>query len=66
MKRACAIADLVLAGSAAGVGAQPASIRVTLQDAVSRAIETSHRLAESRARKEGADATVRVQQAAAA
>jgi outer membrane protein TolC len=65
MTRACAIAVLVLAGSAAGINAQPASIRLTLQDAVSRAIETSHRLAESRARKEGADATVRVQHAAA-
>jgi len=38
--------------------------RLTLADAVSRALETSHRLAEGRARQEGAEATVRVRHAA--
>ncbi len=41
-----------------------AEVRLMLADAVSRAIETSHRLAEARARQEGAEATVRVRQAA--
>jgi outer membrane protein TolC len=64
MTRACAIAILVAGGLAAPVGAQPTSIRLTVSDAVSRAMDASHRLAESRARKEGADATVRVRHAA--
>lgn len=65
MTRACILVVLVLAGVTAPADAQPASILLTLQDAVSRAMEASHRLAESRARKAGADATVRVRHAAA-
>lgn len=41
-----------------------AQVRLTLADAVTRAVETSHRLAEGRARQEGAEATVRVRHAA--
>lgn len=37
---------------------------LTLADAVTRAIETSHRLAEGRARQEGAEATVRIRHTA--
>ena len=44
--------------------AQPAPIRLTVVDAVARAFETSHRLAEARARQAGAEATVRVRQTA--
>ena len=43
--------------------AQPASIRLTLADAIARGFETSHRLAEGRAREQGAQAAVRVAQA---
>lgn len=43
--------------------AQPAA-PLTLDEAVSRAFETSHRIAESQARQEGAQATVQVRQAA--
>lgn len=63
MTRASALAVLVLAALAAPSGAQPAAVSLTLADAVSRAMEASHRLAESRARQEGADATVRVRHA---
>ena len=44
--------------------AQPVPIRLTVVDAVARAFETSHRLAEARARQAGAEATVRVRQTA--
>ncbi|MFA5909077.1 MAG: TolC family protein [Vicinamibacterales bacterium] len=44
--------------------AQPAPIRLTLADAIARGFETSHRLAEGRAREQGAQAAVRGAQAA--
>ncbi len=44
--------------------AQPAPLRLTVADAVTRALETSHRLAEVQARREGADASIAVRQAA--
>jgi outer membrane protein len=40
-------------------GAQPAAIRLTLADAIGRSFATSHRLAEARAREQGAQAAVR-------
>lgn len=46
------------------LAAQPAPIRLTVADAVVRALETSHRLAEVRAREQGAQAAVRGAQAA--
>jgi outer membrane protein len=46
------------------LAAQPAPIRLTVTDAVARALETSHRLAEVRAREQGAQAAVRGAQAA--
>ena len=54
----------VVAGVAAGLAAagraeaQSASIRLTLDDALSRAVDTSHRMGEARARQAGAEATV--------
>ena len=39
--------------------AQPSPIRLTLADAIGRGFETSHRLAEARAREEGAQAAMR-------
>jgi outer membrane protein TolC len=42
--------------------AQPAPMRLTVTDAVSRAFEASHRLAEVRARRQGAEATLRIRQ----
>lgn len=41
------------------LAAQPAPIRLTLADAIARAFETSHRMAEVRAREQGAQAAVR-------
>jgi len=62
-----AVLAITLAAGAAQ--AQPAdsagaALRLTLSDAVTRAVETSHRLAEARARQQGAEATARVRQAA--
>jgi outer membrane protein len=61
-------AALVLACILMGAAQLPASaqsaapIRLTVADAVTRGLETSHRLAEIRARQTGAQATVRVAQ----
>ncbi|HTM35070.1 MAG TPA: TolC family protein [Vicinamibacterales bacterium] len=63
MTRACLIVTLSVAWSASAF-AQPGAVRLTLAEAVTRAFETSHRLAESQAREEGARATVQVRQAA--
>jgi outer membrane protein len=63
MIRACLIVTLSIAWSANAV-AQPGAVRLTVAEAVTRAFETSHRLAEAQAREEGARATVQVRQAA--
>lgn len=62
MTRAC----LALAVSIAFAGPALAQteVRLTLDDAVARAFETSHRLAEAQARQDGARATVQIRQAA--
>ncbi len=49
-----------LALAVATAQAQPAPQRLSLDDAMSRAIETSHRLGEARAVQQGAEATVDV------
>ena len=54
----------VLALDARSVRAQPSPIRLTIADAVTRAFEASHRLAEARARRTGAEATVRLRRTA--
>jgi len=41
------------------LAAQPASIRLTLADAIARGFEASHRLAEARAREQGAQAALK-------
>jgi outer membrane protein TolC len=53
---------LVLAALLAAVpaNAQPAALRVTLDEAVTKAVESSHRLAEARARQQAAEATIEV------
>jgi outer membrane protein len=60
--RACRLAAvlIVYASSALAQGSTP----LTLQDAVTRTMDASHRLAEAQARREGAEATVRVRRAA--
>jgi outer membrane protein TolC len=55
---------LVAASPVAAASAQPVALRLTLAEAISRAAEASHRLAEVRARKDGADAAVGVRRAA--
>jgi outer membrane protein TolC len=54
---------LVCAAAASGA-AQPAPLRLTLDDALARAREASHRLAELAAREEGSRAAVRSREAA--
>lgn len=51
------VAALLAAGEAS---AQPAALRVTLDEAVAKAVESSHRLAEARARQQAAEATIEV------
>jgi outer membrane protein TolC len=58
---ATVLAALLLPATA---GAQPPSQRLSLDDAVRRAVETSHRLGEARARQQGADAAVDVRRKA--
>lgn len=58
------VALLCLVLAPRSLAAQPAPIRLTVADAVVRALETSHRLAEVRAREQGAQAAVRGAQAA--
>jgi outer membrane protein TolC len=51
--------------SASGLAAQgPPMLRLTLEDALSKAVETSHRLAEARARETAAQAGVAVRESA--
>lgn len=63
MTRAIIAAGLLLWGTADPAAAQSA-VRITLDEAIARAFEASHRLAESVARQDGAQATVQVRQAA--
>ncbi len=60
--------SVVLVSCLAGAGSvqaqSPAAIRLTLDDAIARGLDTSHRLAEIRAREQGAQAAVRGAQAA--
>ncbi len=53
-------AAVVLLLTAGHAGAQPAAVRVTLDEAVARAVEGSHRLAEGRARQQAAEAAIEV------
>lgn len=66
LSRSCLLAAILACSAQVALRAQPSAseVRLTLDDAVARAFETSHRLAEVRARREGAEATVRVRQAA--
>lgn len=57
---ACALVVLVLPHTAA---AQPAPPALTLDDAITRSFETSHRLAQMRAHGEAAEAAIRGRQA---
>jgi outer membrane protein TolC len=64
MTRALTIAMLIVGLEGLALAQAPV-VRLTLDDAVSRAFETSHRLAEAQARQQGAEATVQVRKAAA-
>lgn len=57
------IAVLIFTLAPLSLSAQPAAIRLTLADAIARGFENSHRLAEGRAREQGAQATLKGVQA---
>jgi len=57
------ISLMLLVLSSLPLAAQPAPIRLSLADAITRAFATSHRLAEGRAREQGAQAALRVAKA---
>jgi outer membrane protein TolC len=57
-------AALTLCGAGSAVAQGPPALRLTLEDALSRAAETSHRIAEARARESGAQAGVAVRESA--
>ncbi len=63
MTRASMMAVVWLLVGASPLLAQPAVVRLTVNEAVALAFEASHKLAEARARQEGARATVQVRQA---
>jgi outer membrane protein TolC len=63
MTRASMMAMTWLCVGGAPLLAQPAVERLTVSDAVTRAFEASHKLAEARARQEGAQATVQIRHA---
>lgn len=62
MRTLAALLFLIL--SPQSPAAQPAPVRLTLADAIARGYETSHRLAEVRAREQGAQAAVQGAQVA--
>ncbi len=64
MIRLALTTGMCLAVLASPSAAQPAAVRLGLNDAVSMAFEASHRLSEVQARQEGARAAMRVRQAA--
>ena len=53
------IAVLMFTLAPLSLSAQPAAIRLTLADAIARGFENSHRLAEGRAREQGAQAALK-------
>ena len=57
------IAVLLFTLAPLSLAAQPVASRLTLADAIARAFETSHRLAEGRAREQGAQAALKGVQA---
>src|SRR6187455_465031 len=59
------LAGALVVAAAARVSAQgPPTLQLTLEDALSRAVETSHRIAEARARESAAQAGVAVRESA--
>lgn len=61
----CLITAALMLGALGTVAAQgPPTLRLTLEDALSKAVETSHRLAEARARESAAQAGVAIRESA--
>ena len=64
MTRSFPLLALAIGCLATGAAAQEAVVRLTLDEAIARGLENSHRLAELQARREGADAAQAAQSAA--
>ena len=62
MTRTLLLTPLLVALSALPAPGQPSAVHLTVTEAIARAFEASHRLAEVRSRREGAEATVRLRQ----
>src|SRR6188508_84725 len=61
----CLITAALTIGAVGSVAAQgPPTLRVALEDALAKATEASHRLAEARAREDGAQAGVAIRESA--
>ena len=60
-----AAATVVACGTSLAAQDQGVATLLTLEDAISRALATSHRIAEGTARREGATAAIAVRRAAA-
>ena len=65
MRRGVYLVTALMIGAVGSVAAQgPPTLRLTLEDALSKAVETSHRLAEARARESAAQAGVAIRESA--
>src|SRR6188508_2075715 len=65
MRRAVYLVTALMIGAVGSVAAQgPPTLRLTLEDALSKAVETSHRIAEARARERAAQAGVDIRESA--
>lgn len=62
--RLCALCGFLLLLSGAAAGQEPATLRISLEEAQNEAVMVSHRLAEARARAATAEAAVAVREAA--
>ena len=60
MKRALFLVGITLVAFPFAAGAQTPPLRITLADAIARGLENSHRIAELKAREEGAQATAQL------
>jgi outer membrane protein len=64
-KRVLGFITALVIGAVGNVAAQgPPTLRLTLEDALSKAVETSHRIAEARARESAAQAGVAIRESA--
>ena len=65
MRRGAYLVMALMIGAVGSLAAQgPPTLRLTLEDALSQAVETSHRIAEARAHESAAQAGVAIRESA--